>query len=75
MNGRRESLESGVACSAPRVRVDEESSRKEMTWADDDQEFGGTTGRGDVQEAERTQAEGAGSVGLDKHLNTCAQVR
>lgn len=41
----------------------------------DDQEFGGTTGRGDVQEAERTQAEGAGSVGLDKHLNTCAQVR
>lgn len=46
MNGRRESLESGVACSAPGVRVDEESSRKEMTWADDDQEFGVRQGEG-----------------------------
>ena len=46
MNGRRESLESGVACSAPGVRVDEVSSRKEMTWADDDQEFGVRQGEG-----------------------------
>ena len=29
------------------------------------------TERGDVQEEERTKAEGAGSVGLGKHLNTC----